>query len=140
MEGILFVSSTSCENPEFRIFLAAFETRGKSNLAGILAATERAASRGGGLDFLADGCALFAFGTHELVVELEIHPHARCDSKELAEAEIVFRGAATLALFHLREVRGGDSAAAGNLGLGHAGFSERLAESLGEEVEEGDVG
>ena len=36
----------------------------------------------GGLNFLADGLSLFAFGTHEFVIELEIHPHARGDSEE----------------------------------------------------------
>ena len=75
-------------------------------------------SCGGGLNFLADGSSLFAFGTHEFVIELEIHPHAGGDSEEAAEAEVVFRGAAAFALLHLSEVRGGDSAAAGDLGLG----------------------
>ena len=40
----------------------------------------------GGLDFLADGGALFALGTHEFVIELEIHPHARGDAEVIAEA------------------------------------------------------
>jgi len=102
--------------------------------------TRNGVSCGGGLDFLADGSALFAFGTHEFVIELEVHPHARGDSEEVAEAEVVFGGAAALALLHLGEVGGGDSAAAGDLGLGQAGFPEGFAEGLGEEVEQWDLG
>ena len=98
------------------------------------------ASCGGGLDFLADGGTLFPFGTHEFVIELEIHPHARCDSEVIAEAEIVFGGAAALALFHLSEVGCRDSAAAGDLGLRQAGFLQGFPESLGEEVEQGNPG
>ena len=43
-------------------------------------------SRRAGLYFRADGFAFFAVGTHEFVVELEIHPHAGGDAEEGAEA------------------------------------------------------
>ena len=96
-------------------------------------------SCGGGLDFLADGGALFALGTHEFIIELEIHPHARGDAEIIAEAEVVFGGAATFPLLHLSEVGGRDSAAAGDLGLRQAGFLQGFAEGLGEEVEQGNL-
>jgi hypothetical protein len=95
-------------------------------------------SRCAGLHFLADGLAFFAVGAHEFVVELEVHPHAGGDAKQGAETQVVFRGAAAFALFHLGEVGGGNAAAAGDLRLGQAGFLKRVAEGLGEEVEQRD--
>ena len=102
--------------------------------------TAYGSSCGGGLDFLADGGTLFALGTHEFIIELEIHPHARGDAEVIAEAEVVFGGAAALALFHLSEVGCRDSAAAGDLGLRQAGFLQGFPESLGKEVEQGNLG
>ena len=100
------------------------------NISGIL--------RRAGLHFLADSFAFFSIGAHEFVVELEIHPHAGGDAEEGAEAEVVLRGAAAFALFHLCKVGRGNSAAAGDLRLGQAGFLKRFAEGLGEEVEQRD--
>ena len=90
------------------------------------------------MDFLADGFAFFAVGAHEFEVELEVDPHAGGDAEEGAQAQIVFGGAAAFALFHLGEMGRGDSAAAGDLGLGEVGFLKRFAEGFGEEVEQRD--
>ena len=90
------------------------------------------------MDFLADGFAFFAVGAHEFVIELEVHPQAGGDAEEGAEAKIVFGSAAAFALFHLGDVGCGDATAAGDLGLGQAGFLKRFAEGLSEEVEQRD--
>ncbi len=95
-------------------------------------------SRRAGLHFRADGFAFFAVGAHEFVVELEVHPDAGGDAEEGAQAQIVFGGAAAFTLFHLGEVGRGNAAATGDLRLGQAGFLQRFAEGLGEEVEQRD--
>ena len=95
-------------------------------------------SRRAGLHFLADGFAFFTVGAHEFVVELEVHPHAGGDAEEAAQAQVVFGGAPTFALFHLCKVGRGNATAACDFRLGKAGFLKRFAEGLGEEVEEWD--
>lgn len=87
-----------------------------------------------GLDFLADGFSFFAFGAHEFVIKLKIHPYAGGHAVKGAETEVVFGCAAAFTLFHLREVRGRNSAAAGYFRLGEIGFFECVAEGFGEEV------
>jgi hypothetical protein len=95
-------------------------------------------SRRAGLYFRADGFAFFAVGTHEFVVELKIHLHAGGNAEEAAQAQIVFGGAAAFTLFHLSEMGRGNTAAAGDLRLGQAGFLQRFAKGLGEEIEQRD--
>lgn len=96
-------------------------------------------SRPASLDFFADGFALFSIGAHELVVELEVHPHARGHAEEAAQAQIVFRGAAAFSLFHLSQVGGGNSTTPGDLRLRQTGLLKRFAKSFCEEVEQGDL-
>lgn len=74
------------------------------------------------------GFALFAVRAHELVVELKIHPHPGGDAEESAQAEVILGSASALALFHLREMGRGNPVAAGDLGLGQAGFLKGFAE------------
>ena len=79
-----------------------------------------------------------ALGAHELVVELEVHPHAGGDAEEGAEAQVVFGRAAAFALFHLGQVRRGDAATAGDFGLGQIRFLQCFAERFSEKVEQRD--
>ena len=85
--------------------------------------------------FLADGVAYFPFGAHELVIELQVHPHARGDPEEATQAQVVFGSAAAFALFHLGEMGGGNSAAPGDLGLGQVRLLKCFTEGFGEEIE-----
>ncbi len=65
-------------------------------------------------------------------------PPVRPDGRLRSQPQVVFRGAAALALFHLIKMGSRNAAAAGDLGLGQAGFLECFAEGLREEVEQRD--
>ena len=89
-------------------------------------------------DHAAEGFAFFAVSAHEFVVELEVHLHAWGHAEEAAQAQIVFGGAAAFTLFDLVEMGRGNAAAASDFRLGQAGFLQRFADGLGEEVDQRD--
>lgn len=81
-----------------------------------------------------DLLSFFPFNAFHFVGHLQAQEVAGCNAVELAQAKVIFRGTASPALFHLREMRGRNASRFRHLRLSNLAFFQRFTESFGEVI------